>query len=113
MSLYPFTAIVDQERLVQALLVNAGRGRRPRGGPRYRQVDGRARLAELLPEIEVVADCPFSCDPADRAPPVGSGSLGERLGSHRRRVRVVDLPLNATEDRVAGSVDIARAPPRG
>jgi len=113
-SLYPFAAIVDQERLVQALLVNAVNPavggvlvEGPSGTGKSTAVRG---LAELLPEIEVVADCPFSCDPADPCPACRERiARGERLGSHRRRVRVVDLPLNATEDRVAGSVDIARA----
>ncbi len=113
-SLYPFTAIVDQERLAQALLVNAVNPavggvlvEGPSGTGKSTAVRG---LAELLPEIEVVADCPFSCDPADPCAACRERvERGERLGSHRRRVRVVDLPLNATEDRVAGSVDIARA----
>jgi Mg-chelatase subunit ChlI len=67
-------------------------------------------LAELLPEIEVVADCAFSCSPAE---PCGVCServaRGETLPVVRRRRRIVDLPLNATEDRVSGSVDVARA----
>lgn len=114
MSLYPFAAIVDQERLAQALLVNAVNPavggvlvEGPSGTGKSTAVRG---LAELLPEIEVVVDCPFSCDPTDPCPACRERvERGERLGSHRRRVRVVDLPLNATEDRVAGSVDIARA----
>jgi len=113
-SLYPFTAIVDQERLVQALLVNAVNP--AVGGVLVEGSSGTGKstavrgLAALLPEIEVVADCPFSCDPADPCPAcLERVAHGERLGSHARRVRVVDLPLNATEDRVAGSVDIARA----
>jgi Mg-chelatase subunit ChlI len=64
-------------------------------------------LAELLPEIDVVADCPFSCSPADPCP-VCQTREGD-LPIARRRRRIVDLPLNATEDRVAGTVDIARA----
>ena len=64
-------------------------------------------LAELLPEIEVVADCPFSCDP--ERPACESCRSREDLSAVRRRRRIVDLPLNATEDRVAGSIDIARA----
>ena len=59
-----------------------------------------------MPEIDVVADCPFSCSPADPCPVC----LGrDDLPVARRRRRIVDLPLNATEDRVAGTVDIARA----
>lgn len=114
MTLYPFTAIVDQERLKQALLVNAVNPavggvlvEGPSGTGKSTAVRG---LAELLPEIEVVADCPFSCAPDDPCPMCRERvARGERLPSRRRRVRVVDLPLNATEDRVAGSVDITRA----
>ena len=67
-------------------------------------------LAELLPEIEVVADCPFSCSRQEACDSCRERiAQGEELPIVRRRVRIVDLPLNATEDRVAGSVDIARA----
>src|SRR5262249_34880435 len=56
------------------------------------------------------ADCPFSCSPQDPCGPCGERlALGEELPVVRRRRRIVDLPLNATEDRVAGTVDIARA----
>jgi Mg-chelatase subunit ChlI len=68
-------------------------------------------LAELLPEIEVVGDCPFVCDPA--APECPScrerAAAGHHLPTRRRRRRVVTLPLNATEDRVAGTIDMTRA----
>ncbi len=67
-------------------------------------------LAELMPEIDVVVGCPFSCDPAAPCTPCRERrARGERLESAVRRVSIVDLPLNATEDRVAGSVDIGRA----
>jgi len=68
-------------------------------------------LAELLPEIEVVADCPFGSSPQDAQCPscAERRAQGEELPVAKRRVRLVNLPLNATEDRVAGSVDIARA----
>ena len=60
-------------------------------------------LAALLPDIEVVADCPFSCDPAEPcALCVERRAAGEELPVVARRVRIVTLPLNATEDRVAG-----------
>ena len=64
-------------------------------------------LAELLPEIDVVSDCHFSCSPSD--PCASCLAREEELPVARRRRRIVDLPLNATEDRVAGTVDIARA----
>jgi Mg-chelatase subunit ChlI len=66
-------------------------------------------LAELLPEIAVVADCPFSCDPEQPACESCRARAQEKLPVVRRRRRIVDLPLNATEDRVSGSVDVARA----
>jgi Mg-chelatase subunit ChlI len=107
---FPFTAIVEQERLKRALLLNAVNPAvggvlivGPAGTGKSTAVRG---LAELLPEIEVVADCPFSCSPADPCP-VCRGR--EEPPVARRRRRIVDLPLNATEDRVAGTVDIARA----
>lgn len=111
MRYFPFTAIVEQERLKQALLLNAVNPAvggvlivGPAGTGKSTAVRG---LAELLPEIDVVADCPFSCSPAD---PCASCRARERdLPVARRRRRIVDLPLNATEDRVAGTVDIARA----
>src|SRR5260221_3524870 len=64
-------------------------------------------LADFLRKIDVVADCPFSCSPAD--PCAVCRARGAELPVARRRRRIVDLPLNATEDRVAGTVDIARA----
>ncbi len=114
MSLYPFTAVVEQERLKQALLLNAVNP--AVGGVLVEGPSGTAKstavrgLAELLPEIEVVADCAFSCEPARPCPAcTRRAARGEQLETARRKVSVVDLPLNATEDRVAGSVDIARA----
>jgi Mg-chelatase subunit ChlI len=111
---FPFTAIVGQERLKQALLLNAVSP--AVGGVLIKGTSGTGKstavrgLAELLPEIAVVADCPFSCNPHD---PCGSCrervARGEQLPTVIRRRRIVDLPLNATEDRVSGSVDVARA----
>ena len=107
---FPFTAIVEQGRLKRALLLNAVNPAvggvlivGPAGTGKSTAVRG---LAELLPEIDVVADCPFSCSPADPCPVCCER---DDLPVSRRRRRIVDLPLNATEDRVAGAVDIAQA----
>jgi Mg-chelatase subunit ChlI len=107
---FPFSAIVEQGRLKQALLLNAVNPAvggvlivGPAGTGKSTAVRG---LAELLPEIDVVADCPFSCAPTDPCPVCRER---DELPVARRRRRIVDLPLNATEDRVAGTVDIARA----
>jgi len=114
---YPFTAIVGQERMQRALILNAISN--AIGGVLIRGERGTAKstaaraLAALLPEIEVVADCPFTCDPSgidtlcdncrDRL------ARGEKLPTVRRRTRFVDLPVSATEDRVVGTLDIERA----
>jgi magnesium chelatase subunit I len=110
---YPFTAIVEQERLKRALLLNAANPavggvlvQGPSGTGKSTAVRG---LAELLPAIEVVADCPFSCDPDRRDAQCAACRERAELPRAGRQRRIVNLPLNATEDRVAGSVDIARA----
>ncbi len=119
--IFPFTAIVGQERMKRALILNAINTRI--GGVLIRGERGTAKstavraLAALLPEIDVVADCPFSCDPHD---PTTLCDLcrervarGERLPVARRRIRVVDLPVSATEDRVVGTLDIEQAIRKG
>jgi magnesium chelatase subunit D len=108
---FPFTAIVGQERLKRALLVNAVNPAvggllvsGPTGTAKSTAVRG---LLDLLGEIEVVAGCPFGCDPA--APECALCVGRDQLPALRRRRPLVTLPLNATEDRVAGSLDVARA----
>jgi len=119
--IFPFTAIVGQERMKLALIVNAISPQI--GGVLIRGERGTAKstaaraLAALLPEIEVVADCPFNCDP--RLPEAMCDNCRERL-SHgktlpvlRRRTSFVDLPVSATEDRVVGTLDIELAIQKG
>src|ERR1700730_10357994 len=74
-------------------------------------------LARLLPDIEVVADCRYGCPPdqpevqcADCRARVAAG--GE-LPRARRQMRVVELPINASEDRVVGTIDIEAAIKQG
>src|ERR1700682_3470724 len=70
-------------------------------------------LARLLPEHEVVEGCHFGCDPADKE--ALCAECRQRLKAagilptHKRRMRVVELPINASEDRVVGTIDIEAA----
>lgn len=114
---FPFTAIVGQERMKRALVLNAVTPRI--GGVLIRGQRGTAKstaaraLAALLPEIDVVAGCPFGCDP--HRPPSWCTQCRERaetsdeLEHTRRQTLFVDLPVSATEDRVVGTLDIERA----
>lgn len=118
---YPFTAIVGQERMKRALILNAVNP--SIGGVLIRGERGTAKstaaraLAALLPDIEVVADCRFSCNP--HHPERFCDECRERFANggelpiKTRRTRVVDLPVSATEDRVVGTLDIEKAIQRG
>jgi Mg-chelatase subunit ChlI len=119
--IFPFTAIVGQERMKRALILNAVHPQI--GGVLIRGERGTAKstaaraLAALLPHIDVVADCPFGCHP-DRPATwctecIERAQAGQELPRARRRTRFVDLPVSATEDRVVGTLDIERAIQQG
>ncbi|MDT7602706.1 MAG: magnesium chelatase subunit [Acidobacteriota bacterium] len=118
---YPFTSIVGQDEMRLALLLSVIEpsvggvlitGHRGTG----KSTAVRA-LAELLPPFTRVAHCPFNCDPDN--PEELCDSCHERFKTEGRlrresvRVPVVDLPLNATEDRVCGSLNLERALQQG
>src|SRR5215469_1913424 len=114
---YPFTAIVGQESMKLALILNAIVP--TIGGVLIRGEKGTGKstavrgLARLLPEHDVVEGCHFGCDPADIEGLCADCRLrlaqtGE-LPHHKRRMRVVELPINASEDRVVGTIDIEAA----
>src|SRR5258708_7342994 len=119
--LYPFTALVGQETMKQALVLNAINP--AIGGVLIRGEKGTAKstavraLARLLPELEVVADCPYGCAPheagAQCADCRARAAKGEELPRAKRRMRVVELPINASEDRVVGTIDIEAAIKQG
>ncbi|MFP4217720.1 MAG: ATP-binding protein, partial [Salinarchaeum sp.] len=114
---YPFAGIVDQAAMKRALLVNAVNpdvnGVLLRGERGTAKSTAVRALAEVLPEIEAVADCPYGCQPADpdrMCPDCRERhETGNDLPVEQRRMRMVDLPLNASEDRVVGSIDLQQA----
>ncbi len=116
-NIFPFTAIVGQEPMRRALVLNAIYPQI--GGVLIRGERGTAKstaaraLAALLPEIEVVANCRFGCDPDQ--PAAWCTECVERAEENGplprlvRQTQFVDLPVSATEDRVVGTLDIERA----
>jgi magnesium chelatase subunit D len=114
---YPFSALVGQERLKRALILNAINPRI--GGVLIRGEKGTAKstavraLAALLPSITVVNDCPYSCPPEQPtglcAACVSQRATGAALATHQRPIRLVELPVSASEDRVVGSLDLEHA----
>jgi len=119
--IFPFTAIVGQERMRRALILNAVDTRI--GGVLIRGERGTAKstaaraLAALLPSVKVVDDCRFGCDPDH--PSTWCTECKERfegttrIPAHVRTTSFVNLPVSATEDRVVGTLDIEQAIQKG
>jgi Mg-chelatase subunit ChlI len=115
-SILPFTGIVDQEQLKRALILNAINPRI--GGVLIRGAKGTGKsttvraLAELLPEVDVIEDCPFRCNPLD--PTNMCEVCKERVKkgdfqARKKKMDVVELPIGATEDSVVGTLNIEKA----
>jgi magnesium chelatase subunit I len=116
---FPFSAIVGQDELKLALQIAAvdptvggvlAFGDRGTG----KSTAIRA-LADLLPKMPVVRQCPYGCAPERPAGlcqacefDAGAARSGP-LKHHQAPVPVIDLPLGATEDRVVGALDLERA----
>ena len=111
---FPFTRIVGQENMKRALMLNVidpGIG-----GVLIKGEKGTAKsttvrsMNAILPYREVVKGCPFRCEygKEGRSCPYCRETLekGEKLESEKVRMRVIDLPLSATEDRVSGTLDL-------
>ncbi|HVW41555.1 MAG TPA: putative cobaltochelatase [Amycolatopsis sp.] len=108
---YPFTAVVGMRELRLALILSAISP--AIGGVLVRGEKGTAKstmvraLAGLLPPVDVVEGCRFSCDPAGPDPDCPDGPHSGP--ATRRPARLVELPVGAAEDRVVGSLNLERA----
>ncbi|MFZ4109787.1 MAG: magnesium chelatase ATPase subunit I [Polymorphobacter sp.] len=110
---FPFSAIVGQAEMKQALLMAAVEPRL--GGVMVFGDRGTGKstavraLAALLPPMKIVAGCRYGCAPTDTTP--CPDDCRARAGKQTAEVSVpfVDLPLGATEDRVVGALDLERA----
>jgi|TARA_B110000259_G_scaffold187862_1_gene243714 magnesium chelatase subunit I len=102
---FPFTAIVGQEEMKLALILNVIDPKI--GGVMIMGDRGTGKsttvraLVDLLPEINVIENDPFNSDPSE--------SSDQNVGVTSIRIPMVDLPLGATEDRVCGTIDIEKA----
>ena len=113
----PFTAVIGQEEMKLALLLNVIDPRI--GGVMIMGDRGTGKsttiraLADLLPDIDVVTGDPYNSSASD--PDLQSSEVrermvqGESLRTEPRQVPMVDLPLGATEDRLCGTIDIEKA----
>ncbi|MEO1349834.1 MAG: magnesium chelatase ATPase subunit I [Cyanobacteria bacterium J06635_15] len=110
-AVFPFTAVIGQEDMKLALLLNVIDPKI--GGVMIMGDRGTGKsttiraLADLLPEIDVVADDPFNRAPDD--PEILNERSPAEIQPAKKKVPMVDLPLGATEDRVCGTIDIEKA----
>lgn len=114
---YPFSAIVGQDTMKTALLLNAVNP--SIGGVLIQGQKGTGKstavraLAQLLPEIDVVKECSFLCSPDDpdqmHEDCLQRFQQGETLARQKRSMPMVEFPLSATEDRVVGSLHVEQA----
>ena len=122
--IYPFVAIVSQEKMKLALILNIINP--TLSGVLIRGEKGTAKstavraLADILPEIEVIKDLPFNLSPQEDEDimrecmsVVGESIRPENFEVEKKHVRVVELPVGATEDRVVGTLDLEHALKKG
>lgn len=118
--IYPFTAIVGQEKMKKALLLNVVNPQI--GGVLIRGEKGTAKstavrsLVELLPMKEVMKECRFNCDINNKnelCEACRDGIRNNKVYTENRKMKVVELPIGTTEDRAVGTIDIEHAIKKG
>jgi magnesium chelatase subunit D len=111
--IYPFSAIVGQDLMKKALVLNAVNPRI--GGVLIKGERGTSKstavraLGALLPEQTVISGCPYGCDPRFPGTMCSECLSRKDRRSALRKMRVVELPVSATEDKVVGSLDMTSA----
>ena len=110
--IFPFSAIVGQENVKKALILNAINpsigGVLIKGDKGTGKTTAVRALADLLPSIKVVKGCPFNCDPDDEESACAT-CKSDNAEIEEKKMKVVELPLGSTEDRVVGSINIEKA----
>jgi magnesium chelatase subunit D len=116
-AVYPFTAIVSQDEMKLAMLLNVIDAKV--GGVLIMGHRGTGKstavraLVDLLPDISISSGCVYRCDPVDQENSCDECrqaiAAGTKLRPEKAAVRVIELPLGATEDRVCGTIDIEQA----
>jgi magnesium chelatase subunit D len=110
---FPFSAIVAMDDMRLALILNAISP--AIGGVLVRGEKGTAKstavraLTTVLPPVQVVTGCRFSCSPSAPDPQCPDGPHPAGTPAQQRPTRLVELPVGATEDRLTGSLDVGRA----
>ncbi len=116
--IFPFTAIVGQEQMKLALILNvinpALSGVLIRGEKGTAKSTAVRALAEILPKIEVISQCPFRL-PASETGEICKKCVVEDCVPETRMdaIKVIELPVGATEDRVVGTMDLEHALKKG
>lgn len=116
-NIFPFTAIVGHEKIKKALILNAINpsigGILIKGDRGTGKTTAVRALADLLPEIEMVENCPFNCDETSYKEfelyEANDKLATDNVQLVKKPMKVVELPLGSTEDRVVGSIDIEKA----
>ncbi len=124
-NIFPFAAIVGQDKMKEGLMlniINSGlSGVLIRGEKGTAKSTAVRALAEILPEIEVIKDCPFQLAPGEDDELYANwmrsegreDEITDTPETYRRKVRVIELPVGATEDRVVGTIDLEHALKKG
>jgi magnesium chelatase subunit D len=110
---FPFSAVVGMDDMRLALILNAISP--SIGGVLVRGEKGTAKsttvraLTAILPPVEVISGCRFSCSPVTPDPRCPDGPHQPDTAGESRPARLVELPVGATDDRLTGSLDVERA----